>query len=96
MEMIIRPGKPEDAAACADIHKRSWIYAYSHCISRELIEQRHKGRVAMWEKFLANEAGGNFVVGESGELRGRAMLAPTSMYDSLYRRDDVGIVPYEE
>ena len=70
MEMIIRPGKPEDAAACADIHKRSWIYAYSHCISRELIEQRHKSRVAMWEKFLANEAGGNFVAVAENEIIG--------------------------
>ena len=61
MEMIIRSGKPEDAAACADIHKRLWIYAYSHCISMELIEKIHIGREVMWEKFLANEAAGNFV-----------------------------------
>ena len=70
MEMIIRPGKPEDAAACADIHKRSWIYAYSHCISMELIEKIHTGREAMWEKFLANEAAGNFVAVAENKIIG--------------------------
>ena len=70
MEMIIRSGKPEDAAACADIHKRSWIYAYSHCISMELIEKIHTGREAMWEKFLANEAAGNFVAVAENKIIG--------------------------
>ncbi len=68
--MIIRPGHPDDAAACADIHKRSWIYAYSHCIDRTIIEQRHQGREAMWKKFLANENAGNFVAVTEGKIIG--------------------------
>ena len=70
MDMIIRPGHPDDAAACADIHKRSWIYAYSHCIDRAIIEQRHQGREAMWKKFLANENAGNFVAVTEGKIIG--------------------------
>ena len=57
----IRPGRPEDAAACADIHKRSWIYAYSRCVPMDRIEQIHTGREAMWKKFLANKSAGNYV-----------------------------------
>ena len=60
--LLIRPGCPKDAAACADIHKRSWIYAYSHCVPMETIERIHTGRETMWKTFLANESAGNYVV----------------------------------
>lgn len=70
MKMTVRPGNPADAAACADIHFRSWIYAYSHCIDRAVIEQRIKGREAMWEKFLANEKAGNYVAVVEGKIIG--------------------------
>ena len=70
MEMKIRPGRPEDAAFCADIHKRSWIYAYSHCLGRDFIEDRLKNREPMWKKFLADERNGNFVAVLDGKIIG--------------------------
>ena len=70
MEMMIRPGRPDDAAFCADIHKRSWIYAYSHCIDRDIIEQRHRNRETMWKSFLADDKNGNFVAVLGGKIIG--------------------------
>ena len=52
MSFQIRAAVPEDAAKCADIHMRSWVFAYSDCVPMDVIENRNVHRPAMWIRLL--------------------------------------------
>ena len=50
----VRPAGLDDASKCANIHMKSWTFAYSHCVPMEIIEQQNARRPAMWTKLLEN------------------------------------------
>lgn len=83
----VRPAVPEDAPKCADIHMRSWIFAYSHCVPMDIIEQRNARRPAMWTKLLENCKDIHFVVTCDDEVIGFITINPTrdeDMPDTVY------------
>lgn len=100
MKPIVRLATMEDAGACADIHMRSWIFAYSHCVPMELIEKKNAERPALWARLLENNQGthyvavcGNQVVGFIGIGTPRDEDLPVDSYEirSLYLDpNDVG------
>lgn len=75
IKMEIRPAVPADAAVCAYIHKRSWVFAYGHCLSMELINKIHTNREVMWKKFFANENSGNYAMVLDGKMIGILTIA---------------------
>ena len=70
MNLSVRKAFPEDAAFCANIHKRSWLYAYTHCLGEEFILQRHKGREAVWKIMLTSPENDNYVAVLNGKIIG--------------------------
>ena len=54
MQFQIRAAMPSDAAKCAEIHMRSWVFAYSDCVPMDIIEKRNASRPAKWSKLLAD------------------------------------------
>ena len=54
MSFNIRAAAPADAAKCADIHMRSWVFAYKDIVPMDIIESHNVRRPAMWQELLAN------------------------------------------
>lgn len=54
MSFYIRSAVPADAAKCADIHMRSWIFAYKDFIPMDIIESHNARRPVMWNELLVN------------------------------------------
>ena len=69
-KFFIRPAALEDAPKCADIHMRSWVFAYSQYIPMEIIEQHNTRRPVMWEKMLKNNIDTHFVAVYQGKIIG--------------------------
>ncbi|MHB8470024.1 MAG: GNAT family N-acetyltransferase [Gaiellaceae bacterium] len=55
--MEIRRGRPEDAAAIADVHHDTWVAAYAHVFGAGRLAAMDRGRRrTVWERVLATEA----------------------------------------
>lgn len=52
MNFYIRPAVPGDAEKCADIHIRSWEFAYGDFIPKHVLAERAARRPSQWERLL--------------------------------------------
>ena len=58
--MNVRPARPEDAAAVAAVHVRTWQAAYDHVFGAErlaVLDEQLPARVERWERLLREESG---------------------------------------
>lgn len=62
MEINIRLATLDDSEFCADIHGRSWLFAYSECVDRTIIEERNKRWPVIWAKMLSNNQNSHYVI----------------------------------
>lgn len=76
MSLEIREAVPADAAKCADIHMKSWVFAYQDCVPMEIIKERNAKRPAMWKELLENNKGSQYVVTEEGRIIGIVGINP--------------------
>jgi RimJ/RimL family protein N-acetyltransferase len=52
--VVVRPARPEDAAALAEIHVRTWAAAYEHVFGAERLAAMDTGRRAeQWRRWFA-------------------------------------------
>ena len=76
--MEIRPARPEDAAAVAAVHVRTWQAAYDHVFGAErlaTLDAQLPQRVERWERVLRDE-GGVWVAEEDGRVVGFVSIGP--------------------
>ena len=76
--MEIRPARPEDAAAVAAVHVRTWQAAYESVFGAErlaVLDDQLPRRVERWERVLREE-GGVWVAEEDGRIVGFVSVGP--------------------
>jgi ribosomal protein S18 acetylase RimI-like enzyme len=73
---VIRPARPEDAAALAGVQVRAWWHAYADYVDRDdLAEHTVAARTERWRELLA--AGADTAVAEvEGRVTGFASIGP--------------------
>ena len=78
--MRVRPARPEDAAAVAEVHVRTWQAAYEHVFGAErLAAIDHTRRQTVAERSIAS---GNVAVAEEeGEVVGFVSVGPSTDVD---------------
>ena len=81
MRFQIRAAVPEDAAKCADIHMRSWEFAYRDCVPMDIIESRNAGRPAKWRKMLETSKDIHYVAVYDNVIVGCVTINPTGDSD---------------
>lgn len=57
----IRIATTDDALKCAEIHIKSWEFAYGRYIDAEVIGKRAKGRNEMWLRLLEENVNSHYV-----------------------------------
>ena len=62
MKIDIRLATLDDAKYCADIHAKSWLFAYSHIVPNEIIIEHNARWLMIWNKMLANNKESHYVV----------------------------------
>ncbi len=62
MNLNIRLATLEDAKYCADIHAKSWSFAYSDIVPKEIIDEHNARWPMIWNKMLANNNESHYVV----------------------------------
>jgi GNAT superfamily N-acetyltransferase len=87
----VRRARPEDAAAVAGVHVRSWKSAFSGLLPQDYLDAlRPEDRLAQWEKALSGWPWPVVVVGEEdGGVVGFVAVAPSADADAA---GDVGEV----
>ena len=62
MKFDIRFATIDDAKNCADIHAKSWLFAYSHIVPNEIIIEHNARWLMIWNKMLAKNKESHYVV----------------------------------
>ena len=62
MRFDIKLATPDDAKYCADIHAKSWLFAYSDIVPNEIIIEHNARWLMIWNKILANNKESHYVV----------------------------------
>lgn len=75
MKISIRLAMPEDAEYCADIHAKSWSFAYNGILSTEIINVQNFRRPMMWTKLLANNTDSHYVITYNNTIIGFFTIA---------------------
>ena len=79
--MLVRPARPEDAAAVAAVHVRTWQAAYEHVFGAErLAAIDHTRRRALAERAIAS-GGVAVAVDDDGSVVGFVSVGPSSDVD---------------
>jgi ribosomal protein S18 acetylase RimI-like enzyme len=79
----IRPARPEDAAAIAEVHVRTWQVAYEHVFGAErLALLTAERRLPMWREILSNDAITAFVAEDGSQIVGLATVGPSREDDA--------------
>jgi GNAT superfamily N-acetyltransferase len=68
----VRPARPEDAAAIAAVHVRTWQAAYDHVFGADrlaVLDEQLPRRIERWERLLREEEG-VWVAEEDGRIVG--------------------------
>ena len=81
MNFQIRAAVPEDAAKCADIHMRSWVFAYSDCVPMDVIEKSNARRPAMWTRLLETSKDIHYVAVYDNVIVGFVTINPAGDCD---------------
>ena len=62
MKFDIRLATLYDAKCCADIHAKSWEFAYRDIVSKDIIDKHNIRWPMIWDKMLANNTNSHYVV----------------------------------
>ncbi len=62
MRFDIRLATLDDAKCCADIHAKSWNFAYSDIVPKEIIDEHNARWLMIWNRMLANNNESHYVV----------------------------------
>ena len=62
MKFNIRLATPDDAKYCADIHAKSWLFAYSNIVPKAIIKEHNARWLMIWNKMLANNNKSHYVI----------------------------------
>jgi len=75
--VLVRPARPDDAAAVAEVHVRTWQAAYEHVFGEErLASIDHTRRRTLAERAIAS--GGVAVAEEDGRIVGFVSVGPST------------------
>lgn len=73
----IRLATTEDIPVIMDIHQRSWLFAYKHCLPLQLIQNHTANRYNMWKELLAKNDDEQYVAVFNGKIIGfLGVIAP--------------------
>ncbi len=76
MEFAIHLANATDAAVLADIHQKSWMFAYGHCVPIEVLRKYTDRFPIIWEKMLQNNLDVHYVVESNGKTVGFITIMP--------------------
>ncbi len=62
MRFDIRLATLDDAKYCAHIHAKSWNFAYSDIVPKEIIDEHNARWLMIWNKMLANNNESHYVI----------------------------------
>ena len=62
MKFEIRLATLDDANCCADIHAKSWNFAYSDIVPKEIIDEHNARWLMIWNRMLANNNESHYVI----------------------------------
>ena len=62
MRFDIRLAELDDAKCCADIHAKSWNFAYSDIVPKEIIDEYDARWLMIWKKLLSNNINSHYVI----------------------------------
>jgi len=62
MQFHIRLATPTDAARCAEIHEKSWYFAYNDSVPAEILKQYTARFPMLWDKLLAKNTDTQYVM----------------------------------
>ena len=62
MKFDIRLATLDDAKYCADIHAKSWLFAYSHIVPNEIIIEHNARWPMIWNKMLSDNINSHYVI----------------------------------
>jgi GNAT superfamily N-acetyltransferase len=80
----VRPARPEDAAAIAAVHVRTWQAAYEHVFGSgrlAALDEQLPARVERWERLLRDD-GGVWIAEDGGSILGFAGCGPSRDADA--------------
>ena len=81
---MIRPARPEDARALAEVHAVTWEEAYRGLVPDEIIDRRDVDeREARWHEILAGNVSVTHVAEAEGVVVGFVSVGPTRETDRL-------------
>lgn len=79
----IRLAIPDDAPCCADIHGRSWMFAYSDVVGKDIIENYNARWPVVWVKMLENNTDTHYVILDGDTIVGFTSINPSRDADAL-------------
>ena len=62
MRFDIRLATLDDANCCADIHAKSWNFAYSDIVTKEVIDEHNARWLMIWNRMLSNNSESHYVI----------------------------------
>ena len=62
MGIIIRLAAFDDAKYCADIHAKSWSFAYNGIVPKSIIDTQNARWPMIWDKMLTNNTNSHYVI----------------------------------
>ena len=62
MGIIIRLAAFDDAKYCADIHAKSWSFAYNGIVPKSIIDTQNARWSMIWDKMLTNNTNSHYVI----------------------------------
>ncbi len=78
----IRLAAPDDAQRSADIHGRSWMFAYGDIVGKDLIERYNARWPFVWEKMIENNTDTHYVITENNTTVGFLSINPSRDADA--------------
>lgn len=78
----IRLARPDDAPRCAEIHGRSWLFAYGDIVGKDLIENYNTRWPFVWTKMLENNTDTHYVILDGDTIVGFTSINPSRDADA--------------
>ena len=75
MKINIRLAKLDDANFCADIHSKSWSFAYNNLVPKGIIDQHNERWPMVWSKMLVNNIDSHYVIVLDSKIIGFLTIA---------------------
>ena len=72
----------DDAPRCADIHGRSWMFAYSDVVGKDIIESYNARWPIVWTKMLENNTDTHYVILDDDMIVGFTSINPSRDADA--------------